>query len=165
VILLAETVPGNLDALITTDGLLTAQVFATAAGLALIASAFAFTAASVLENSAAEYRRRGGRRNLDIADKFSGERREVLTGGIRLITAFFFLVAGLGFVLVLDSWGEQAMNSAVHASNYIKAGALASSEIASAGSLLVCGFGALVLGARRLLSAFKSFRDLATEED
>ena len=89
-ILIVETLPAGLEALINADKMLSAQLFATVAGLALTASAFAFTAAIFLEDRAAEYRRLGGDDNVRKGNRLSDKRKDVLTGGISLIAGFSF---------------------------------------------------------------------------
>ncbi len=153
-----DSMPADLGFLMEADKLLAADLFATVAGLALTASAFAFTAAAVLEDSAGRFKLAGGPENELKGDNLRKDRKSVLTAGIFLIGAFFFFVAGLAFVLGFDSWGEQALNSAVDAKDYADARGVEIGETVSAGSMLLAGFGFLVTGAAKLLSAFVSFR-------
>lgn len=76
------TVPAALEALMKGDELLTAVLFATVAGLALTASAFAFTAGAYLEESAS--RLRSGTDFL-TAKALSEESGSVLGAGMSMI--------------------------------------------------------------------------------
>lgn len=157
----AETLPALLKTLTGADKILTATLFATVAGLALTASAFAFTAANALDEAAAKYMLAStdDDDNARRARHLKKERKSVLAGGIKMVWGFFFLVIGLVFVLGLDSWGNQVLDSAVEAKNYGKAYGLEWGEMGSAGSMLILGFGALMAGANKLRSAMQSLHD------
>jgi hypothetical protein len=146
------SMPFVLAALDKADQILTAELFATIAGLALAAAAFSHSAMGALES---ESRAKGAAGEWAKGQVLQAQAQKLRGAGAKFLAAFFSLTFGLLLVLGHDTAGSEGFEELVEDNQDVWAGLVGGSEAVSAGGLLVVGFYFLGLGARVLQKEFQ----------